>query len=227
MTDWLQLLGRPQFSALKSFTIPSNIKLGKTGMQKLAAVCPHLEDMDAGFACESPFPTDADLVAASTLFPRLTKIGFNMRHATCNGAVTMARNLGERLLDLRIMGETTSQCASYLSDGDLENISRACPNLMRFTYVLRHVWNVPYEQAKDKLTGRGIQALIGNCSNLECLVLENTKNIDLAAFLLLGRHTKLSSLRLHGVPILFESEYANRVRLGLEMTIDDCDICAR
>ena len=49
MSALLTILSRPQFSSLKSLTLPSKVKLGTNGMNQMAKHCPFLEEMDIGY----------------------------------------------------------------------------------------------------------------------------------------------------------------------------------
>ena len=218
LTDLLTVIKHFQFASLKTLVLPSNIILGKSGGRKIAKACPFLEELDIG----SAHAQNEELVAFPSVFPHLCKIRFDMWNVTNLGVTELARNMGERLVDLRIRGTTISQHG--LSDSALQTISEVCPNIERFDYL--HVLpSMYYESQRDGLSETGVTALVRGCRKLRSLTLVNTKNVGLEAFeAILGETTNLLHLRLKGIPSLFGTETANIVRLGLIDTVDYCKV---
>jgi hypothetical protein len=163
---------------------------------------------------------DEHLVVLPNHFPHLTKIYFDMWKITNMGISSFAENMADRLLDLRINGSTIEPPKGYLSDSTLIQIASVCPNLERFDYwISLHC----YEVKHDALSEIGVMALLRSCTKLKHLLLVNTKKVGLAAFELIananGSH--LRHLDVEGVPGLFGSAHAVRVRSRLEEHIEE------
>ncbi len=169
----LTLLGRPQFSNLKSLTLPFKVKLGKTTIASIAKTCPLLEVWNVGYGRDAGRCKDGDLVDAAEKFTNLTSIRTNMWDVTSFGIVSVAKVMGTKLLDLRI--ENDGICNHYLSNGVLAVIAEHCPNLNHFAYKLHSMF---YKVDFDWLTGAGIRALVRGCRRLEVLELEHASRIE-------------------------------------------------
>ena len=176
----LELLGRQQFSNLKSLAVPYKISLGKTGIKEIAARCPNLETFDVGYSFTSGIKMkDTDLVDAVKHFKNLTGIHTCKGFSTpTNSAIeSMAKAMAANLLDLRIRGDELM--LEYLSDATLKAIANSCPNLKNFTYRLTSTY---YKAGDDLLTGEGVIALVSGCRRLEVLELEGARNVGQNAF---------------------------------------------
>ena len=172
MTSLLALLGRPQFSSLKSLMLPFKVKLGKRSIKAIANACPHLETWDVGYSRGAGRGKDGDLVEAAETFVSLTSIWTNMWDVTSYGIAHAAKAMGARLLDLRISNDCI--CSHYLSDAALDFVAEFCPNLKHFAYIINHFW---YKEEHDALSGAGVTHLIRGCRRLEVLELKNAKRI--------------------------------------------------
>eukprot|EP00985_Skeletonema_marinoi_P010075 scaffold4753_cov107-Skeletonema_marinoi.AAC.1 len=83
-----------------------------------------------------------------------------------------------RLLDLRLQGDTITE--NYLSDASLGTIAKSCPNLQYFAYKISSGYY--YKEELDRLSGKGILALVSDCRRLEVLELENAKRVGRETF---------------------------------------------
>ena len=173
MTSFIKLLGRVQFANLKSLSLPSKLKLGKTSPKQIAAACPLIEMLDITRVKAK----DDALVAVAEHFPRLGSVKTDMWHVTSIGIQNAAQALGEQLLSLEIRGDTITK--HYLSDNATMEIGRSCPNLRHFSFK---VCSMYYESTLDNLTGAGVLALVDGCRNLESLELWGAKNVSKEAF---------------------------------------------
>ena len=169
----LTLLKRPQFSNLKSLTLPFKVKLGKTTIASIAKICPLLEIWNVGYGRDAGRGKDSDLVDAAEKFPNLISIRTNMWDVTSYGIASVVKVMGTKLLDLRI--ENDCICRHYLSNGVLAVIAEHCPNLNHFAY---RVGSMFYKEELDWLTGAGIRALVRGCRRLEVLELEHALLIE-------------------------------------------------
>jgi hypothetical protein len=136
------------------------------------------------------------------------------------GISSFAENMAERLLDLRIKGDTCGPPHGYLSDSTVIQIATVCPNLERFAYWIRFVH---YEGEHDVFSETGVMALLRGCTKLKHLLLVDTPKVGLEAFeLIASTHgINLCHLDVEGVPSLFGSANADRVRSHLEEQIED------
>ena len=80
MTSLIKLLARPQFANLKSFTMPTHMKLKKTTLKQISKACPMLEGIDFGYdeATTCVNVKDRDLVECTELFANLKSVRFDM-----------------------------------------------------------------------------------------------------------------------------------------------------
>ena len=177
----LELLGRQQFSNLKSLAVPYKINLGKTGIKEIAARCPHLETFDVGYSFTSGIKMkDTDLVDAVEHFTSLTGIHMCKGWSTpTNSAIeSVVKAMAGNLLDLRIRGDEIMM--EWLSDDTLSVIATSCPNLKHFAYSTGS--RSYYNSEKDLLSGEGVIALIRGCRRLEVLELEGSRKVGKDAF---------------------------------------------
>jgi hypothetical protein len=146
-----------------------------------------------------------------------------MREQTNVGISSLAKNMADRLLDLRIKGYTYAPRNS-LSDSTLVQVASGCPNLERFEYFISSHYVIKH----DGLSEIGVMALLRSCTKLKHLVLVDTKKVGLAAFEFIvdaeGSH--LRHLDVGGVPSLFGSANADRVRSRLKEHIEETIITA-
>lgn len=174
----LELLGRQQFSNLKSLAVPYKINLGKTGIKEIAARCPHLETFDVGYSFTSGIKMkDTDLLDAVEHFTSLTSIRMQKGWSspTNSGIESVAKAMAGNLLDLRIRGEDLMM--EWLSDATLTIIANSCPNLKHFTYSLSST-RFSYNARSDLLTGEGVTALVRGCRRLEVLELDGARKVE-------------------------------------------------
>jgi hypothetical protein len=220
MPTLLKLLAQPQFSCLKTLVLPDRAQFSKASPKNLSQLCPLLEELDVGYNTYTVHPADEQLVVLPNHFPHLTKIRFDMWKVTNMGISSLAENMADRLLDLRIKGDTCEPPRGYLLDSTLIQIASVCPNLERFAYWIRFQY---YEGEHDGLSEIGIMALLRNCNKLKHLLLVDTKQVGLAVFEFIAKANggRLRHLDVQGVPSLFGSTNADRVRLRLEEHIEE------
>ena len=106
MTSLLKVLGRPQFAGLKHLALPYKVKLGKNSMKQIAKLLPHIETFDVGYYDANVKAKDCDLMALTEHFTNLNSVRTDMWNVTNHGIMSVARAMGEQLLDLRIKGDT-------------------------------------------------------------------------------------------------------------------------
>jgi hypothetical protein len=137
--------------------------------------------------------------------------------------LALAKNMADRLLDLRIKGCISNSSNSF-SDSTLIQMASDCPNLERFEYFFGCSWLVRH----DKFSEIGVMALLHSCTKLKHLVLVDTKKVGLAAFEFIAdaEGSQLRHLDVEGVPSLFGSANADRVRSRLEKHIEETNITA-
>lgn len=177
-----------QFSRLKSLTLPTKIKLGKTGLRQLAKQHPNLEEINLQ-GCKAK---DADIAQAAKLWPDLSSFGLDMYHVTNDGICQMVSVISHQLTSLQIDGDTT-HVEPYLSNVTVETIAKCCPRLQVFSYRLSPFY---YDASLDQLTERGIIALVTGCPKLKALELHNSATVGLEAFETIVRLQNENRLRL-------------------------------
>ena len=141
MTSFLKLLSRPQFGNVKYLSLPSKLKLGKTTGKSLANLCPLLETIDL-MGSKAKDTDLLDLVQKNT---NLSTVITDMWNATSLGIRSLAQNMGERLLDLRIRGDPITQ--HYLTNAALTTVGSSCPNLKYFSYKVGRILCIRYDFA--------------------------------------------------------------------------------
>ncbi|KAL7529470.1 hypothetical protein ACHAXR_002983 [Thalassiosira sp. AJA248-18] len=179
MTSFLKLLSRPQFANLKALTMPYKLTVGKSGIQKIAKACPHLEMWDYGYSRSTCGGNDVDLLEAAERFTNLTSIRTDMWKVTTVGIKSLVKAMGGQLLDLRIKGDCITK--NFLSDAALGVIATNCPNLKHFGYTMAYVCY--YDAEQDPLSGAGVIALVKGCRRLEVLEIEHSKQVRKEDFL--------------------------------------------
>jgi len=110
---------------------------------------------------------DAELVEAAEKFTNLTGLATDMWKVSTHGISAIARNMGTKLLDLRVMGDCITK--HYLNDATLSVIAQHCVNLKRFTYQLSFTSYYHEHPMLDTMTGTGLVALVDGCRSLEYL----------------------------------------------------------
>ena len=174
MSSLLALLRRPQFSRLRSLTVPRSCRLGNTGMKQLAELCPDLKGLDLGYS-ECFYAMDDDLVTAAELFPGLSSVRFTMRSIWNTGIVRMAGIAGQQLVDLRIKVEQPRT----LSSDTMASVVANCPNLRVFSCYL---YPKNYWIGVDWFTEVGVIALVRGCLDLKVLELCNAAAVGLQTY---------------------------------------------
>jgi hypothetical protein len=179
VTSLLALLGRPQFTNLKTLILPFKVKLGKSSIKAIANSCPHLETWDVGYSRGAGRGKDGDLIEAAETFVNLTSIRTSMWDVTSYGIAHASKAMGAQLLDLRVSNDCI--CSHYLSDAALVFVAEFCPNLKHFAYIIKYrCW---YKEEHDMLTGAGVTHLIRGCRRLEVLELQNAERIQREDFI--------------------------------------------
>jgi hypothetical protein len=218
---FLRVLARPQFSCLKSVVLPRKAYFNSAAPKELAKRCPLLEELDVGWTDNTiAHISDQQLVELPRQFPHLTGISIDMWKATNTGIYSFVEKMADRLLHLCIKGETfVDEPVGYLSDSTLIQIGRVCPNLEGFAYWLSlRAYNVRH----DSFSGAGVMALFRGCTKLKKLLLVDTRNVGLEAFVLIANTngSSLSYLCVEGVPSLCSAN-ADHVRSRLEEQIEN------
>lgn len=170
MTSLLKLLREPQFANLKALALPHKVKLGASSTKQLARALPYLETFDVGYYSGQTKAKDKDLMDAVEQFPNLSGLRTDMWNVTSWGISTVARDMGNRLLDLRIKAETITN--NYVSGHTLETIASSCPNLKYFAYK-SSADSLYYNSSLDGVRGENVLALVKACPKLETLELQN------------------------------------------------------
>jgi hypothetical protein len=165
-------LGRPQFANLKFLALPYKVKLGKATIASIAKVCPHLETWDVGYGKGTGRGKDCDLMDAAEKFTKLTSIRTNMWDVTASGISSVAKVMGEQLLDLRVENVFNHRS---LSDASLAIIAENCPNLKHFAYD--EGCRAENKDSLASLTGVGFMNLVRGCRRLEVLELKNVSQL--------------------------------------------------
>ena len=122
-------------------------------------------------------PPAAQLLELADKLTHLSAIRFDMWSVRPLGVSSFANAMGARLRDLRIKGEPITH--GYMGDSELSVISKQCPNLESFTYILGSSY---YERGRDHMTEYGIGELVRRGANLARLELDGTQNVGLSAF---------------------------------------------
>jgi hypothetical protein len=216
MDHLLALLERPQFALLKTLVPPDKVRLRKKALEKIAESCPLLDNIDIGYNLFSSMHADDNaLMEIPSLFPHLKKIRFGIQEkVTRNGLWRFLETMGDRLVDLRIyytMMTFQSEAMGewVLSDADLEEISRHCPNLEYFHYEQYDDINVG-----ELLSKEGVIALVRGCPKLKSIVLANAMSVQMEAYEYIAEHAaNLQNLLVVGDYRLMNNSDV-RLRLG-------------
>jgi hypothetical protein len=208
----LALLERPQFASLKTLVPPDKVRLRKQALKQISESCPLLEDIDIGYSLWSSMHADDNaLMEIPSLFPHLKKIRFEIKEkVTRNGLWRFLETMADRLVDLRIYAlnpqwRMDTGAWAFLSDADLQEISRHCQNLEHFRY----------EQYHNFLSKEGVIALVRGCPKLKSIVLLNTDSVQIEAFEYIAEHaSNLQNLLVVGDshPLMHNSDLC--LRLG-------------
>ncbi len=205
-TFLLALLGRPQFTQLRFLALPYKVKLKTSTIASIAKACPLLETWDVGYCPKAGRGTDADLIDAAQNFANLTSIRTSTWDVTPSGIGSVAKVMGEQLLDLRIR----FYFGAPMSDAMLITVSEFCSNLKHFAYK---EFNSADERFIEKrLSSVGVIHLVRGCRRLEVLELEHTRRIERADFETIltmlaqdPRSFALSKIDVVGYPFIIRS----------------------
>ena len=172
LTYLLKLLSRGQFSCLTHFVMPyHSVQLSTNGISKMAMLLPHLTKFEMAPEVWSTGPKlkDEHLLAIVDKFPELTSLTIELWGITNDGIANMAREMGDRLHDLKINGTI-----NYLNDSALSAISEFCPNIKFFAYEKSFSSRVidPY------LSGKAVIDFIRKSTSLEAFQLTNAGNFQ-------------------------------------------------
>jgi hypothetical protein len=183
MNELIKLLGRRQFSSLKTLIPPYKVQMRAKALESIATKCPQLECLDLGYAIRSNMKVDDNgLACLPSLFPHLRSLSLNMYRSTDKGVAEFCRAMGSRLISLRIY--ESYACDRKLSDYTLAHVlGRHCPNLQRFSY---QSWFNDNEHCL--FTATGLRELLEGCRQLRHLSLLDTGNIHKSIFCYIANH---------------------------------------
>ena len=155
------------------------MKLGKNSVKQIAKLLPHIETFDVGYYDANVKAKDCDLMALTEHFTNLNSVRTDMWNVTNHGIMSVARAMGEQLLDLRIKGDTITD--HYLSGTALETITASCCNLEYFAYRVNSSSQF-YKSYLDGVTGDRIIALVEGCRRLKAIELYKALHVKKGHF---------------------------------------------
>jgi hypothetical protein len=193
---------------LENACSPNKVRLREKALEKIAGSCPPLlEGIDIGYnlSWSSMRADDNALMEIPSLFLHLKKIRFGLNNKLSrNGLWRFVETMADRLVDLRIYAVFRSEWV--LSDADLGEISRHCPNLEHFRYET-HLYMVD-----EPVSEVGVIALVRGCPKLLSIVLIDTKSVQLEAFEYIAEHA---------------ANVQNLLAVGDSQLINNSDLCIR